>query len=786
MIVEDAMDVLPPPAAPGEVELATQAHLRSIPKRGAFAGDMFGLDDFALLPPPPSTAAAAAEGVVAAAANPATSSRSDPTRAPPLGRAPTMRLPCAASADVVGALAEVRRGAATGAGAAAAATASPPGTGGITQSRSDLHFVVQAPPPVRSSFSIADATPGSAADVGASTPLSMSDQAAPVPTTAAPSKAQTLTEADGVLVVQYELPIKLERVAGIGSSPAKWSASWNDEALLSPKGAGSVAHRGSSLAAVRAKWIGTVRAVVPPDEEEAVARVLEPFHCIPVFLPPDVARTFYEGYVCDTLWPIFNNVIDVYGELPTRWWIRERQADRWKSYMDVNKRFAATVVESFHESDLVWVHDLHLLLVPMLLARRHIAPVGLFLHAPFPSSEVFRTLSVRDEVLRGMLAADHIGFHLFEHARHFLTSCRRILGHTSSPRRGGLYSVDAAGREVVITVSHVGIEPEFLASRFRGEPALTTAALAWRDRFPGATLVGGIDSLERLKGVALKLTAFGAFLKAHPAWLGRVTLVQVCTTEEDVKRPGESFDVSSTEIQQIVDRVNAAYSLPDRPPPVALILRARVELDERLAFAAACDVFVNTAIRDGLNLIPFEYAYVRGSGECVPTGLDALTASGGIVSSKAAALAQLPPGVLILSEFSGCSRVLSGSLRVNPFRIEEVVSALAHALTMSVEEQTARAASSLAYVRGNTTASWAERVLLDLKAVSSKSTARTYMGYGLGLGYRLMGFGSSFRSLNTEHVVAAYRKAGHRLIVVDYGELSRLLCSTEHWCRHDY
>jgi trehalose 6-phosphate synthase/phosphatase len=43
------------------------------------------------------------------------------------------------------------------------------------------------------------------------------------------------------------------------------------------------------------------------------------------------------------------------------------------------------------------------------------------------------------------------------------------------------------------------------------------------------------------------------------------------------------------------------------------------------------------------------------------------------------------------------------------------------------------------------------------------------MGYGLGLGYRLMGFGSSFRSLNVEHLIIAYRKACRRLIVLDYG-----------------
>ena len=35
---------------------------------------------------------------------------------------------------------------------------------------------------------------------------------------------------------------------------------------------------------------------------------------------------------------------------------------------------------------------------------------------------------MRDELLRGMLNADLVGFHIFEYARHFLTCCKRLLG----------------------------------------------------------------------------------------------------------------------------------------------------------------------------------------------------------------------------------------------------------------------------------------------------------------------------------------------------------------------
>jgi trehalose 6-phosphate synthase/phosphatase len=60
--------------------------------------------------------------------------------------------------------------------------------------------------------------------------------------------------------------------------------------------------------------------------------------------------------------------------------------------------------------------------------------------------QIFRSLSVRDELLRGMLCASHIGFHLYEYASHFLTACKRLLGFTSKPVKGGRVRVDVQGR----------------------------------------------------------------------------------------------------------------------------------------------------------------------------------------------------------------------------------------------------------------------------------------------------------------------------------------------------
>src|SRR2546427_11084352 len=57
-------------------------------------------------------------------------------------------------------------------------------------------------------------------------------------------------------------------------------------------------------------------------------------------------------------------------------------------------------------------------------------PIGFFLHTPFPSYDVFRTLPTRwrRAILEGILGADLVGFHTLDYTQHFLRCILRILG----------------------------------------------------------------------------------------------------------------------------------------------------------------------------------------------------------------------------------------------------------------------------------------------------------------------------------------------------------------------
>lgn len=150
----------------------------------------------------------------------------------------------------------------------------------------------------------------------------------------------------------------------------------------------------------------------------------------------------------------------------------------WLAYRETNLLFAEAVRQEVKSGDLVWVQDYHLMLLPMMLrslierpsersgstqremkdirhglqmsesrqndltsggetkdgnSSRGNIRIGFFLHTPFPSSEIYRILPVRKEILLGVLHCDLIGFHTYDYARHFLSSCSRILGLSTMP-----------------------------------------------------------------------------------------------------------------------------------------------------------------------------------------------------------------------------------------------------------------------------------------------------------------------------------------------------------------
>ncbi|GJN33938.1 hypothetical protein PR202_gb22569 [Eleusine coracana subsp. coracana] len=161
-------------------------------------------------------------------------------------------------------------------------------------------------------------------------------------------------------------------------------------------------------------------------------------------------------------------------------------------------------------------------------------------------------------------------------------------------------------------------------------------------------------------------------------------------------------------------------------------------MSEKAAYYAAADCCVVSAVRDGLNRIPYSTYRVAARRAPSPAPPPPAMENG---SSSSAAQQQQRSSVVVVSEFVGCSPSLGGAIRVNPFCERSVAEGNVRGAEHAHGEKQARHRRNYAFLA-------------------------VFVGLGFGLGYRAIAFHAGFKSLVPEHVVPAYRAAAHRLIVL--------------------
>ncbi|XWS63641.1 hypothetical protein CRYUN_Cryun06bG0118400 [Craigia yunnanensis] len=493
-------------------------------------------------------------------------------------------------------------------------------------------------------------------------------------------------------------------------------------------------------------YVGSLKADIDASEQEEVAqKLLEDFNCVPTFLPHDLQKKFYLGFCKQQLWPLFHYMLPVCPDHGDRF-----DRFQWQAYVSANKIFADKVMEVINpDDDYVWVHDYHLMVLPTFLRKCfNRIKLGFFLHSPFPSSEIYRTLPVRDEILRGLLNCDLIGFHTFDYARHFLSCCSRMLGLDYEFKRGHI-GLDYFGRTVFIKILPVGVHMGRLESVLNLPPTASKVKEIQK-QFEGKKLILGIDDMDIFKGISLKLLAVEQLLQQHPGLQGKIILVQIVNP---ARGSGKDVQEAKKETYLTAKKINEVYGSPSYQP-VVLIDRP-VPRYEKSAYYALAECCIVNAVRDGMNLVPYKYIVCRQGAPCMDEAL-------GIKSDSPRT------SMLVVSEFIGCSPSLSGAIRVNPWDIDAVAEALNTAITMPESEKQLRHEKHYRYVSTHDVAYWAHSFAQDLDRACQDHYRKCCWGIGLGLGFRVVSLSPSFRRLGIDLIVSAYKRTNRRAIFLDY------------------
>ncbi|KAL5052480.1 hypothetical protein RYX36_033162 [Vicia faba] len=545
-----------------------------------------------------------------------------------------------------------------------------------------------------------------------------------------------------IIIVANQLPIKAQRKQdGGGSNRSNWFFSWDENSLLLQL------KDGLGDDDVEVIYVGCLQEDVHLNEQDEVSQILlESFKCVPVFLPGDMFTRYYHGFCKQQLWPLFHYMLPLSPDLGGRF-----NRSLWQAYVSVNKIFADRIMEVINpEDDYVWIHDYHLMVLPTFLRKRfNRVKLGFFLHSPFPSSEIYKTLPIREELLRALLNSDLIGFHTFDYARHFLSCCSRLLGLTYESKRGNI-GIEYYGRTVSIKILPVGIhmgQLQSVLSLSKTEEKVSELIRLFSDN--GKIMLLGVDDMDIFKGMSLKLLAMEQLLIQHPEWHGKVVLVQIANPAR-----GKGRDVKEVQedTKATAKRINEAFGKPGYDP--VILIEEPLKFYEKVAYYVVAECCLVTAVRDGMNLIPYEYIISR-------QGTEKLDKVLGIGSS-------LKKSMLVVSEFIGCSPSLSGAIRVNPWNIDAVADAMDLALEMADSEKQLRHEKHYRYVSTHDVGYWARSFLQDLERTCSDHVRRRWWGIGFGLSFRVVALDPNFKKLSMEHIVSAYKRTKTRAILLDY------------------
>ncbi len=470
---------------------------------------------------------------------------------------------------------------------------------------------------------------------------------------------ERMTESGRLIVASSRLPV------AVSCEDGQWSAATGAGGLVTALR--PVAER------IGFEWVGWPGIGVEPEQQGAVEDVLREvssrnedglgWQLTPLFLSKSEVQGFYSGFSNGVLWPLFHGFTN-------------RSAfsvEDYETYVQVNRRFAELIAERASPEDAIWIHDYQLMLVPAMLRELGLTnPVGFFLHIPFPSSEAYRTLPVRQELLDGLLGADFLGFHAYEYVSHFRKSCLRVLGLDSDSD-----CVRTRARRVRLAVLPIGIDPDEVRT-LMATPEAISEFESLTSSYAGKKIILGVDRLDYTKGIVEKLLAFEDLLRSYPRWSREAVLIQVAAPS---RMSVDEYQQLKRQIDELVGRINGKYGSSDHTPIV--YVNQNVGRDRIAGMYRAADVALVTPVRDGMNLVALEYIAARGTAG----------------------------GHLILSEFTGAAYQLPEARLVNPYNVREV----SVALNAALESEPPESKYMQEFVESNTAMRWAEQFVTRLE-----------------------------------------------------------------------
>lgn len=322
-----------------------------------------------------------------------------------------------------------------------------------------------------------------------------------------------------------------------------------------------------------------------------------------VDLPDSVYDGYYNVIANPLLWFLQHYMWDTPRE--PRIGVSEWKA--WRDgYVPANEAFAHVISEEIrrHERPVVMLQDYHLYLVARRLRVEHPdVPIQFFLHIPFPGSDYLRILpaEMRQDIVRGLLACDIIGFQTNRSAINFLRAAGSFVPGVRVDYDEG--AVEYEGRHTLLRKYPISIDPGSVRDLAHSEQA--ERELEFLAPYFGELNVLRVDRIEPSKNLVRGFEAYSLMLDQHPELREKVHLLAfLVPSRSDIPE----YERYQDEVLAAIGRINLQHGTDYWRPVEAFIGNNYVRA---LAAMRKYDVLLVNPVIDGMNLVAKEGAVVN-------------------------------------------------------------------------------------------------------------------------------------------------------------------------------
>ena len=443
-------------------------------------------------------------------------------------------------------------------------------------------------------------------------------------------------------------------------------------------------------------------------------------------------------------------------------------SDHWKAYKEYNDLVSKQISKHLTKKSLIYFHDINYMLVPNLLytLNKHNndivqnLAIGIFIHSPFPSFDVFKRIPIREEIIKSLMKCRVIGFHTFDCSRNFLKSAKRLLSTNYVSTNSGDLALNYLDNTTLIRVKNISPEIDLLKEDIKEEEFKKYYNELKQKYGNKKNIFVSVDHMQFLLSITNKLEGYRAFLRELKEKAKKnvfLLYIRYFVTKED-----QNVDVHiENNRQKMINKIDELVLEIKKEfgDDVIELYKGKITYIHRLALFCASNCFVRSSKQESYSLGLYEFLITKK-----------LLNQSGIVS-------------YIISELSGVNTSLGATIKVNPFDVNSLKTGFLDA-SQKLSETTSNNLIALekdyAHAMKSSCKDWFFDFLKDIKNTKLSDDNTYYIGADEGLNFKLLKINPNFKKLNLKQIETDYEKSNKRLLFLDYeGTLPSAYQNTE-------